>query len=74
MIQLCVLPTYHSLLHISALAWSGQPKLQEKTSKFFSKFWVAIDEVEECGVMHVEEREALARGKCLADAVKRSLE
>lgn len=73
-IKLFVLCTYHSFVCIGALYWSVQPKLQDKTSKFFRKFWVATDEVEECAVMNVEGRETLARGECLADAVQRSLQ
>lgn len=68
--KLYVLRTYHSMVCIGALYCSAQPKLQDKTSKFFSKFWVATDEVEECAVMNVEGRETLARGECLADAVQ----
>lgn len=73
-IKLYVLRTYQSLVCIGALYWSAQPKLQDKTSKFFSKFWVATDEVEECAVMNVEGRKTLARGECLADAAQRSLQ
>lgn len=63
-IELKPLPSYHRLL-----SYLGQPKFQDQRSKFLCQLRIATDEVEECGVVNVEGREALAAGECLADVV-----